>query len=192
MEDFLLEPTELEFLLGRITVILKEEFRVDKQINNNKPKVDEYICQKGGRKSSSMSPDPEKGPLAGAAGEESEISCDSRDGDSTGTSEEKDLGKKIFRVIALHCHPDKVSDPRLHKLFLLGKKAQDQKDFFNLLLVLSKLSVLSEFSFEQNEYELIEKSLQKREEDIAQKKKTCLYNWETMTDEAKEDFYSRV
>jgi hypothetical protein len=82
MEDFLLEPTELEFLLGRITVILKEEFRVDKQINNNKRKVDEYICQKGGRKSSSAVSNNDKGP---PAGEESEISCDSREGDSTGT-----------------------------------------------------------------------------------------------------------
>ena len=94
------------------------------------------------------------------------------------------LAKKLFKLVALHTHPDKVKDERLNRFFLAGRKAQEQNDVLTLLFILSKCSPKNVLA--DGEIEELKVVLGERHTSVANKKDTVTYKWNTYTEEVKQ------
>lgn len=88
-------PSDLEVLLGSLTLLLRDEKETETRITNN---MREYRRRTF--------------PLM----------------------------KKLFKPIAIQCHPDKIKDDRKNRFFLLGRKAYMENDIPTVLFILSKLT----------------------------------------------------
>ena len=184
MDD--LYPSEFEVLIGSLMVLMREEKDVDVKISSNSEDIKKRVQTEivSSAKEEEVKVEPINVDISySAPSEQSEteptdyIIDDISDNSSP-------LSKKLFKLVALHTHPDKVKDERLNRFFLAGRKAQEQNDVLTLLFILSKCvpkNVLSD-----GEIEELKVVLGERHTSVANKKDTVTYKWNTYTEEVKQ------
>jgi hypothetical protein len=146
MDD--LYPSEFEVLIGSLVVLFREEKDVDAKIHVNSEDIKgrvqkELIVSASAGEAEAETTDVSQCSVSAATGpEHTESTC--AETEETYVEIECDqpdllpLAKKLFKQVALHTHPDKVKDEKLNKLFLVGRKAQEQNDILTLLFILSR------------------------------------------------------
>lgn len=184
MDD--LYPSEFEVLIGSLMVLLREEKDVEAKISSNsediKKRVQTEIVSSAKEEEAKVEPiNVDISYSAPSEQSETEPTDYIIDDISDNSSP---LAKKLFKLVALHTHPDKVKDERLNRFFLAGRKAQEQNDVLTLLFILSKCvpkNVLAD-----GEIEELKTVLEKRHTSVASKKDTVTYKWNTYTEEVKQ------
>lgn len=184
MDD--LYPSEFEVLIGSLVVLFREEKDVEAKIHVNsediKVRVQKELIVSAGTDVSqcdvSAATGSEHTETTSAEPEETytEIECDQTD--------ILPLAKKLFKQVALHTHPDKVKDEKLNKLFLVGRKAQEQNDIVTLLFILSRFQ--SKDFLDDAEISALKAILDERHAGLIKKKDSVTYKWNTYSEEVKQ------
>jgi hypothetical protein len=187
MDD--LYPSEFEVLIGSLVVLFREEKDVDAKIHVNsediKVRVQKELIVSAGEATDvsqcnlSARAEPGSGPSTSEPNVEetyTEIECDQTD--------ILPLAKKLFKQVALHTHPDKVKDEKLNKLFLVGRKAQEQNDILTLLFILSRFQ--SKDFLDDAEISALKAILDERHAGLIKKKDSVTYKWNTYSEEVKQ------
>lgn len=189
MDD--LYPSEFEVLIGSLVVLFREEKDVDAKIHVNsediKVRVQKELIVSAGEAAEtdvsqcdvSEAAEPGSGPSTSEPNVEetcAEIECDQ--------TEILPLAKKLFKQVALHTHPDKVKDEKLNKLFLVGRKAQEQNDIVTLLFILSRFQ--SKDFLDDAEISALKAILDERHSGLIKKKDSVTYKWNTYSEEVKQ------
>ncbi len=91
--------------------------------------------------------------------------------------------KKLFKQIALLCHPDKVKDEKRNRLFIHARSAHDGNDVLTLLFILSKCAPSA--VLETSEIAAVKELLEERRKEVIKKKETVCYKWDTYTEDVK-------
>jgi hypothetical protein len=186
MDD--LYPSEFEVLIGSLVVLFREEKDVDAKIHVNSEDIKGRV-QKELIVSAEAETDVSQCDVSAATGPEhtestsaepeethAEIECDQTD--------ILPLAKKLFKQVALHTHPDKVKDEKLNKLFLVGRKAQEQNDIVTLLFILSRFQ--SKDFLDDAEISALKAILDERHAGLIKKKDSVTYKWNTYSEEVKQ------
>jgi hypothetical protein len=100
------------------------------------------------------------------------------------------LVKKLFKPVAVQCHPDKVKDTKLNKLFLIGRKAYNEGDVPTLLFVLTKFP--SAVELDDSEMAEVKGYIDKKQAALIQKKDTFAYKWGFIREEDKQKILEQV
>ena len=100
------------------------------------------------------------------------------------------LVKKLFKPVAVQCHPDKVKDAKLNKLFLIGRKAYNEGDVPTLLFVLTKFP--SAVELDDAEMAEVKGYIDKKQSALIQKKDTFVYKWGFIREEDKQKILEQV
>ena len=188
MDD--LYPSEFEVLIGSLVVLFREEKDVDAKIHVNSEDIkvrvqkELIVSASAGEETDvsqcdvSAATGPEHTESTSAEPEETyaEIECDQTD--------ILPLAKKLFKQVALHTHPDKVKDGKLNKLFLVGRKAQEQNDILTLLFILSRFQ--SKDFLDDAEISALKAILDERHAGLIKKKDSVTYKWNTYSEEVKQ------
>lgn len=206
MDD--LYPSELEVLYGSLTVLLREEKDIEKKISENTKQIKEYVHKEIAPTSTDvsqcsteeLSKTENPMPAQEKEKEEEEESASSEGNKSEPHIEEEEINvpakeplpivKKLFKQVALLCHPDKVKDEKLHKFFLLGRTAQDDNDILTLLFILSRCS--ADVVLKDAEIAEIKELMTKRHEAILKKKESVCYKWNTYSDDVKKILIKQI
>ncbi len=206
MDD--LYPSELEVLLGGLTILLRDEKDVEKKIMENSNEIKEYVKKEVipndiSNNSSDVlakTEDPfnmNQEDAGDGAKENSEshtqnappLEEDYTDANDS-VKEPLPIVKKLFKQVALICHPDKVKDEKHNKLFLLGRTAQDNNDTLTLLFILSKCSAT--IILKDDEIADVKETIEKRQLTILKKKETVTYKWNTYSDDVKKRLIKQI
>jgi hypothetical protein len=96
---------------------------------------------------------------------------------------------KIFKIIALKCHPDKCKDEIKNKVFIFANKLKDNKDIndniLKLLFLCSQCNMIDDINLSEEEYIFVEEILEETDKKILDKKNTIFYNWDNMNENQK-------
>ena len=203
MDD--LYPSELEVLLSGVTVLLREEKDVELKITENTKEIKEYVqkevtpnvgtdISKCSTEELSTSENHEtqeqKEEQKEQTPAEDSSSSDEYPDIETPIKEPLPIVKKLFKQVALICHPDKVKDEKHNRLFLLGRTAQDNNDILMLLFILSRCS--ASVILKESEITEVKGTIEKRQETILKKKESVCYKWNTYTSEVKKKLIHQI
>jgi hypothetical protein len=196
MDDLILD--EFEVLKSSLIVLLREEKDVEFKIKANSEDIKNRVKEKLIPLTSDVSaggpvhvcPSQTEGgedtsvPTAETSDVESEeLGADSQDGMSPTV-------KKLFKQIALHCHPDKVKDEGRNKLFLHARAAHDANDILTLIYILGRCN--SAVDFTESETAEVKEALAKRKLALADKKESVTYKWDTYTEYVKSGLLKHI
>ena len=98
--------------------------------------------------------------------------------------------KKLFKQIALHCHPDKVKDAKRNSLFLHARTAHDANDILTLIYILGRCN--STVDFTESETGEVKQALEKRKRSLADKKDSVTYKWDSYTEYVKNGLIKHI
>lgn len=84
--------------------------------------------------------------------------------------------KKLYRQIALNTHPDKFEDERLNEIFRLAAAAIEEENWMLLVELAGELKLDIDFLSDET-CEIIEKSIEKSEQQIGTIKNSFSYMW---------------
>jgi hypothetical protein len=191
MDD--LYPSDFEALIGSLIVLMRDEKDVEAKINDNSEDIKRRVQDELGPaevpvdisqciafpECAAEFPIPtthDYDEMDSAAADTLESSCP--------------LSKKLFKQIALVTHPDKIKDEKLNKLFLLGRKAQEQNNILTLLFILSKCSPKNILL--DSEMASIKTILDERHGTLIQKKGTVTYKWHTYSEDVKKILIKKI
>lgn len=104
---------------------------------------------------------------------------------------ENKLIKKLYRVIALECHPDKTRDTMRHKIFVYATDSKENLDVIQTLYLLSKTNV-SDIELTDEEHTYILKKVTDINEFHTSITQTIFYLWQTMSEENKNEYIREV
>lgn len=108
------------------------------------------------------------------------------------TDEDKeDLCHKLYKQIALVCHPDKNKSIVFNKYFIKSKDAYEAKNLLILLYIFYKVS-LPYKNIEEKDMKIIKMEIENKQKDIEIKKDHILYKWSQLSDEVKLDYINNV
>ncbi len=195
-----LYPTELELIYSSLTVLMYEEKDVEKRLAANNddiknrvkdiviPMYDVSACptsdvehqhqhqhqHQNFETESTSDPEP---PFEAEP-------------EHTSTSESSPIVKKLFKQIALLCHPDKVKDEKLNRLFIHARSAHDRNDVLTLVFILSKCGSVAHL--EHDDIVMIRKELEERQKEIFKKKDSVCYKWDTYTTQIKDILIQQI
>lgn len=100
------------------------------------------------------------------------------------------LVKKLFKPIAIMCHPDKVADTKKHTFFLHGRKAYTENDPVTLLLILSKIPYT--IDIDGDETKEIRMLIESRRLAMEQKKDSLFYKWSFIHEDDKRNILESI
>jgi hypothetical protein len=194
MDD--LYPSDFEALIGSLIVLMRDEKDVNAKINDNSEDIKRRVKDEVGPAEvpvdvSQCTVTPECAPDTPIPTEE-ESPHDYDEGDAAADTQESacPLSKKLFKQIALVTHPDKIKDEKLNKLFLLGRKAQEQNDILTLLFILSKCSPKNILL--DSEMSSIKIIMDERQCSLNKKKDTVTYKWHTYSEDVKKILIKKI
>ena len=199
MDD--LYPSDFEALIGSLIVLMRDEKDVNAKINDNSNDIKRRVQDEVGPAEvpvdvSHCTVTPECAPDTPIPTEEESPSAQPHDydeGDAAAADTLESscpLSKKLFKQIALVTHPDKIKDEKLNKLFLLGRKAQEQNDVLTLLFILSKCSPKNILL--DSEMTSIKTVLDERQRSLINKKDTVTYKWHTYSEDVKKLLIKKI
>lgn len=104
------------------------------------------------------------------------------------TDEDKtELCHKLYKLIAMHCHPDKNDTPIFNKYFVKSKDAYEMKNLLILLYIYYKVS-LSYKNITEDDLFVIEREIELKKGELDMKKNNILYMWSSLSDEMKKKY----
>jgi hypothetical protein len=113
------------------------------------------------------------------------------------TQEKKDrsdieikLFNKLFKIIAIKCHPDKCNDELKNKLFVYANETKNDDDIIQLLFLFLQAKLEHKLNLDEDEYNYIQNKIEKLEDDIDKIKGTIIYKWKTLSDTHKNTYLS--
>ena len=86
---------------------------------------------------------------------------------------------KLFKFMALNCHPDKVQDKKKNKIFLYSNDCKNNLDCVKLLYLLSTVN-LTNIKLNQTEIEYIKEKTKEIQDKQAKIKNTFVYKWDIL------------
>jgi hypothetical protein len=197
-----LYPTELELIYSSLTVLMCEEKDVEKRIavNNDDiknrvkdiviPMYDVSACPISDVEHQHQHQHQNFEPETTSDPEPSAQHTSHQDSEHTSTSESIPIVKKLFKQIALLCHPDKVKNEKLNRLFIHARSSHDRNDVLTLLFILSKCGSVAHL--EHDEIAMIKTELEERQKEIQKKKDTVCYKWDTYTTQIKDILIQQI
>jgi hypothetical protein len=217
-EDWL--PSDFEVILGSLTILIRDQKDTEKIIEKNSKEIADRFrkevlgmpaqpetCAKSFEESTELAVGvPENQPRScerpsptqqdgqpGQAGQPEQPSFDHPlpEEESQDDKEVNPLLKKLFKPIAVVCHPDKVKDSKLHKFFLIGRKAYDDQDFSMLLYILARIRAY-DIELETSEIAEIRAHLSKKQDAIVQMKESLPYKWSFLREEDKTSILKNI
>jgi chemotaxis protein histidine kinase CheA len=109
------------------------------------------------------------------------------------------LINKLFRFIALYCHPDKANTEEkkeISKLFVPANKAKKTKKIINLFLiyqqVIDKGFTQQIPQWSEDDYNIIKYELNIYRKEIEELRDTCLGRWNELSDEMKSHYFDEM
>ncbi len=199
MDD--LYPSDFEALIGSLIVLMRDEKDVNVTINANSDDIKRRVQDEVGP--AEVPVDVSQCIATATASEstveppihtEEEFPHDYDEGDAAAAADTQEsacpLSKKLFKQIALVTHPDKIKDEKLNKLFLLGRKAQEQNDILTLLFILSKCSPKNILL--DSEMSSIKTIMDERQCSLNKKKDTVTYKWHTYSEDVKKILIKKI
>jgi hypothetical protein len=174
-----LYPTELELIYSSLTVLMCEEKDVEKRIavNNDDiknrvkdiviPMYDVSACPISDVEHQHQHQHQNFEPETTSDPEPSAQHTSHQDSEHTSTSESIPIVKKLFKQIALLCHPDKVKDEKHGRLFIHARSAHDKNDVLMLLFILSRCSAI--VVLKEEETVEVKEIIEKRQQAILKK-----------------------
>ncbi len=208
MNDSDLFPSDFEVLMGSLTLLLREELETETKLSDNMREIEtrfrkevlprygiqepqkvqttDLIVQELVRESEKQEePEPQiLPPRIPEPPESSELLFSEND------PEPSPLMKKLFKPIALLCHPDKVADAKKNRFFLLGRKAFKENDIPTVLFILSKLSC--DLVLDDSELSEIHGYVERRRSGLHQKKDSFVYKWGFITEDQKKNILENI
>jgi len=191
MDDLI--PDEFEVLISSLIVLLREEKDVELKIKTNSEDIKNRVKEKVIPPISDVSAtEPvhacadyaegeERGETSAPAAETSHV--ESEELETLCEDHTIPIVKKLFKQIALHCHPDKVKDAKRNSLFLHARSAHDANDMLTLIYILGRCN--SAVDFTDAETEEVKQALEKRKRSLADKKDSVTYKWDSYTEYVK-------
>ncbi len=195
-------PTELELIYSSLTVLMCEEKDVEKRIAVNNediknrvkdiviPMYDVSACPTSDVEHQHQHQNFETESTSDPKTPSEAEHTSHQDSEHTSTSESSPIVKKLFKQIALLCHPDKVKDEKLNRLFIHARSAHDRNDVLTLLFILSKCG--SAAHLEHDDIVMIRKELEERQKEIFKKKDSVCYKWDTYTEDVKKILIQKI
>jgi hypothetical protein len=206
-------PSDLEVLLGSLTLLLHDEKETETRITNNMRDMEERFRTEVLPRHGIHVPDPctttdlvmserhpvqsEIPPISQPVPEQQPTPEHQHPSDespempwSGDGPEPSPLMKKLFKPIAIQCHPDKIKDAKKNRLFLLGRKAYTENDIPTVLFILSKLSC--NVVLEDSELSEIRGLVEARRGAIHQKKDSLFYKWGLLGDDQKQHILNHI
>ncbi len=204
MDDEELFPTDFEAMLGVLTYVIREERDIELRVAKNMQEIQERFQKEVLPRHGIQPPPPPQEPIRVTDIVESERFNPSPlppepppHGESPNLEFPEDaaneiapLVKKLFKPIAVQCHPDKVTDAKLNKLFLIGRKAYNEGDIPTLLFVLTKFP--SAVELDDAEMAEVKAHVDRRQAALIQKKDTFVYKWGFIGEEDKRRILEQV
>lgn len=198
MDDLI--PDEFEVLMSSLIVLLREEKDVELKIKANSEDIKNRVKEKVIPPTSDISAvqpvhvcsDQAEGEghrdTSAPAAETSHV--ESEELQTPCEDEIIPVVKKLFKQIALHCHPDKVKDAKRNSLFLHARSAHDTNDMLTLIYILGRCN--SAVDFTDTETEKVKEALEKRKRSLADKKETVTYKWDSYTEYVKSGLIKHI
>lgn len=90
------------------------------------------------------------------------------------------LMNRLFKVIALRCHPDKTPDETKHKIFLYANESKKQMDLLQTLYLLSKTDI-GDMDLLEDEVKYIKQKVVDMEMYQQQLMNSVFYKWDELT-----------
>jgi hypothetical protein len=199
-----LYPTELELIYSSLTVLMCEEKDVEKRIavNNDDIKnrvkdivipmydVSAYPTSDVEHEHQHQHQHPHFETESTSDPETPSEAEPEPEPEHTSTSESSPIVKKLFKQIALLCHPDKVKDEKRNRLFIHARSAHDRNDVLTLLFIMSKCGPSA--VLETSEIAAVKELLEERRKEVLNKKDTVCYKWDTYTTQIKDILIQQI
>lgn len=201
-----LYPTEVELIYSSLTVLMHEEKDVERRIAANntdiKNRVKDIVIPMYGHDVSAcptsdvehqnrpadVHPECSWGETSTPCKSNPTSPCTDDtspelETSETNVNESSPIVKKLFKQIALICHPDKVKNEKLNRLFIHARSAHDRNDVLTLLFILSKCG--SSAILETSEIAAVKERLEERQKEVLKKKESVCYKWDSYTEDVK-------
>jgi len=102
---------------------------------------------------------------------------------------EEKLINKLYKQLALKCHPDKTSDAKKNKMFIYMTECKREIDIVKLLYIFSQLNTdTTEIEIGNQENYIIKKKLDGLDSYKKDLEGSVFYRWKTLTEEEKEKY----
>jgi len=102
---------------------------------------------------------------------------------------EEKLINKLYKQLALKCHPDKTSDTKKNKMFIYMTECKREIDIVKLLYIFSQLNTdTTEIEIGNQENYIIKKKLDGLDSYKKDLEGSVFYRWKTLTEEEKEKY----
>lgn len=216
MEDDLF-PSDFEVLLGSLTLLIREERETETKLSKNMNEIQErvrkdvlprhgihvpsttsstelVVSQNTKQMPQETPQTPQQTPQQETPNVPPKDQHDSEESPELFWSEEESksspLMKKLFKPIAILCHPDKVKDSKKNRFFLLGRKAYNENDLLTLLFILSKL--YCDVPLEESELLEVRRFVESRRSTMQQKKDSFVYKWELFGEDQKQHILNNM
>ena len=186
LED--VNSTNFKYLLNSIEYNVSKIAKIEKQLETNKKKIEEisieYLGLKEKKKEEDIMNLQEKLKETSTPPIDEEFKIPVKEYNEI----EKKIVGKLFKILALKCHPDKTTDPYKNKIFVYANETKDDIDCIKLLYLFSKIDKI-DITFEKDETEYIESKIFEMETRQISLKDTIAYKWDTLTPEQKNSYF---
>lgn len=103
------------------------------------------------------------------------------------------LRKRVFKHVALHCHPDKSSDERRHRIFLRARKYHDDGATSRLMFCAARLCLMGPvMPLTPADDELAQVVLAHMSRTVTEHKQSSILQWSQLSSEQREAALRRM
>lgn len=92
---------------------------------------------------------------------------------------ENKLFSRIFKMLALKCHPDKTDDELKHKIFIFANESKKDLDIVKILYLLSKTDI-EDFALNDDEISYINSKIMELDEYMNHISNSIFYKWDQL------------
>jgi hypothetical protein len=92
---------------------------------------------------------------------------------------ENKLFSRIFKMLALKCHPDKTDDEFKHKIFIFANESKKDLDIVKILYLLSKTDI-EDFALNDDEINYINSKIMELDEYMNHISNSIFYKWDQL------------
>ncbi len=94
---------------------------------------------------------------------------------------ENKLMNRLYKIIALHCHPDKTSDEIKNKIFIYATESKKSMDLIQSIYLISKTDI-GDLDLNENEIHFINSKILELDEYIGHLSNSIFYKWDQLND----------
>ncbi len=94
---------------------------------------------------------------------------------------ENKLMNRLYKIIALNCHPDKTSDEIKNKIFIYATESKKSMDLIQSIYLISKTDI-GDLDLNENEIHFINSKILELDEYISHLSNSIFYKWDQLND----------